>query len=441
MKGGENVMNRQTDGREQLKRSPVLTGLSFLHATQMFAPFLILPYALTEMDASALNRQYFLTAGLLIPVVLSWLAIRYCRAFWLYVLSGAAAAALAVFLVREPIFPALTVFFWAVRGSVRIKKGRMLKEYRELPAGGDQMAVPELSEIPMFLDEPHPVHLLLPVFCYLISLALGNHGPYRFLFALLCAELPVCFAFRWLAGFYEYVEAHQAVASLPVRTMKKSICLLLLPALLVLLLVMLPAVLYGEEPLMQIRFASEQQSQTELTDLPSGGNPAGAENIFDELAGEQTWELPRWVRFLMKASAWCILFAFAAFVIRGIFLGLRSVSRSFLGEEEDEITFLGTEDPAEKLSARKKERRIRLFLTPEERIRKKFRKAARTAAGREKRALHGTETPADLAEYMKDARMFAYADGAEELRRLYEKARYSRETCTREEAEQAEKIR
>lgn len=434
-------MSTQTAVRTRLKRSPVLTGLSFLHAALMFAPLLLLPYALTGMDATALNRQYFLMAGLLIPVILSWLAVRYCRALWLYVLTGAAAAALAVFLVREPVFPVLTVFFWMVRGSVRIKKGRMLKEYREFPAGAEQMTVPELSEIPMFLDEPAPVHLLLPVFCYLISLPLGNESLYHVLFGLLCAELPVCFAFRWMAGFYEYVEVHQAVASLPVRMMKKSICLLLLPALLILFLVMLPAILYGEEPLTRIRFAVEEQKGAEMTELPPAGDSTGVTSVLEELAVDQTFEIPRWVRFLAEACAWLILAAAVGFAIRAMFLGLRSVSRSFLQEEEDEITFLGSEDMVRRQSVRKKEKRFRLFLTPEQRIRKKFRKAARTAAGREKRTLHGTETPADLAEYMKDAQMFVYADGAEELRRLYEKARYSRETCTREEAEQAEKIR
>ena len=135
-------MNRQMKEKQKtvqtLKKSPVLTGLSFLHATLLLAPVPALLYGFAGAGREVLTRQYQMGGVLLLPVVLSWLAVRYCKALWLYVLSGAAAVVLAFSAVpggageaalapEKLIFAALTAFLWLVRGGVRIKKGRLRK--------------------------------------------------------------------------------------------------------------------------------------------------------------------------------------------------------------------------------------------------------------------------------------------------------------------------
>lgn len=434
-------MSTVTDAGNKLKKSSVLTGLSFLHSTLMFGPLLPLVYALAGMTDGYLTRQYILGGCLLVPVILSWLAVRHCRALWMYALSGAAAAVLAGVLAREPVFPALTVFLWLIRGSVRIKKGRLRKEYMELPAGEGAVTVPEAADIPMFLDEPQPVHLIMTVLFYLVSLMVKSGETYRFIFAVLCMDIAVCFLFRYLAGFYSYVEEHQSVASLPVRTMRKIVRLLLAPAFLILLLAMMPAVFYGKEPLKNIRLHSSGQAGYSVEYQPSDSQLFPGNQMLDGLSDETPWELPPWAGFVLQAFLWMIFLFAAALVIFGIFRGLRAMNRAFLKEEEDEITFLGSGEKGRRREVQNRVREPHLFLTPDRRIRRKFKKSARLAMKKEKKQPQGIETPAELEKYMKDAHLFADTEGEETLRRLYEKARYSQESCSREEAEQAEAVR
>ena len=185
----DKTKNKTKNKTKKLKKSPLLTWLAFLHSTLLLAPVLPLFYAFIGVRGEKLTVQFWLGALLLAPVILSWLAVRCCRALWLYTLSGIAAAALAFFATRNPVFTVLTALLWVIRGGVRIKKGKLRKAYLDMPVGEDSVQMPELAEIPMFLDEPHPVHFIVFVLFYLISLPLGIESLYRYIFALLFAEI------------------------------------------------------------------------------------------------------------------------------------------------------------------------------------------------------------------------------------------------------------
>ena len=397
--------------------------------------------AVTGRAGEELNGRFFLGAALLVPVILSWLAVRHLKALWIYTLSGAAAVLAAWMTVRELSFVLLTAVFWLVRGSVRIKKGRIRKEYMDLPAGEGAVPLPDLSEIPMFLDEPSPVHLFLPAGCYLLSLPMGEKSLYCFIFALLCADVAVCFVYRYLSSFYEYVAAHQSIAALPVRTMKKIIYLLLIPALLFLSLAMLPAALLKEEPLTKLRFEAVETIPGQQEFQPTSDTPSGPEALLSQLTGKEPRELPEWIRIAFQAFLWAVVLAAAVLLVTALYRALRAMNGAFLKEEEDVITFLGEEETREKLSVRRKKKMPRFFLDPSEKIRKKFRTSALWAMKREKRNLSGTETPGQLERAMEQAELFEEPGDSGLLRRLYEKARYSQEACSSREAELAEKLK
>lgn len=422
---------------KKLKKSPLLTWLAFLHSTLLLAPVLPLFYAFIGVRGEKLTVQFWLGALLLAPVILSWLAVRCCRALWLYTLSGIAAAALAFFATRNPVFTVLTALLWVIRGGVRIKKGKLRKAYLDMPVGEDSVQMPELAEIPMFLDEPHPVHFIVFVLFYLISLPLGIESLYRYIFALLFAEILVCFLFRYLISFWDYVEEHQSIANLPVQTMRRIIRLLLVPALLILLLVMLPSLLYGEEPLTKIRFQFDERNvQAEMPEpAVQGTEMTGA--MLDELIGVGASEPPRWLEPLMQALVWVVLAAAAVILLRALYRALCSMNRSFLKEEEDEITFLGEEDRKEKRKRKQDNASSRLFPAPAEQIRKKYKKTLRRGMRIQQKNPHGAETPEELEKLAE----IKTAEEMETLHRLYEKARYSHRECSREEARQAEQLR
>lgn len=481
-------MKEKQKKQQTLKQSPVLTGLSFLHATLLLAPVPALLYGLIGAGEEELTRQYWSAALLIVPVILSWLAVRYCQALWLYALTGIAATVLASFavpvVVGAVVIPAseleflenspttawlfsmagkltaggLTALLWVVRGSARIRKGKIRKELTEMPIGENAAQIPELSEIPTFLDEPRAIHFAFFALCYLISLPLGEDTLYRYIFGLLFADIPVCFLYCYLASFRAYVEEHQSIANLPVQAMKKIIHLLLVPALLILLLVMIPSLLYGEEPLTRVHIdlSSEGPAPARMTETPVQGNDMTQE-VLSQLSGGEAARIPAWIETLLEMAVWCILAAAAFLVLRALYRMVRSMNRSFLKEEEDEITFLVEEDHREKQKRKQSQGVSRFFLTPGEQIRKKYKKTLRRANRRGRKLPKGTETPAELellaglaaapqSKVLESAVSLELppheADGGtygkntdlETLHTLYEKARYSPIVCTPEEA-------
>lgn len=437
-------MKEQEKKLQTMKQSPVLTGLSFLHATLLLDPVPALLYGVIGAGKEELARQYWFGGLLILPVILSWLAVRCCQALWLYVLTGIAAAVLASFTVPMAVGKltagGLTALLWMIRGGARIRKGRIRKERMEMPVGENAVQLPELSEIPTFLDEPRAVHFLFFAVCYLLSLPLGEESLYRYIFGLLFVDILVCFLYRYLAGFREYVKEHQSIANLPVHTMKKIIYLLLLPALLILLLVMIPSLLYGDEPLtrVHINLSSESSASVQITQSSVQENDMTRE-FLSQLSGKETAEMPAWIEILLQLLAWCVLTAAAFLMLRAMYRAIRSMNRSFLKEEDDEITFLGEEDQRKERKRKQSQGTSRLFLTPGEQIRKKYKKTLRRAMLRRRKMAKGTETPAEL-ELSALGENPSNTD-MKTLHTFYEKARYSSDDCTSEEARRVSSLK
>lgn len=517
-KSGKEMTAKKQNSRQMLKKSPLLTGLPFLHATLLLAPVPAFLYALLGAGDEELLRLYWLGGLVIFPVVLSWLAVRHLQALWLYALSGVAAvilAALAAPMAGETVSlifgqpfsedssatlqrfsmagkltaGGLTAFLWLVRGAARIRRGKLRREFMEMPVGEGSAQMPELPEIPMFLDEPRSVQFAFFAVFYLASLPLGHGSLYRYIFGLLFADILVCFLYRYLNSFREYVEEHQSIANLPVQTMRKIIRLLLLPAVLVLLLAMAPALLYGDEPLTRLRIdlSGKGPAPVEFRQPPAQESQEMNE-ILSQLMDGEVRQVPAWVHTLLELLAWAILAAVAFLALRALYQALRTMNRSFLKGEEDEITFLGEEDRREKRRRKQEAKTSRFFLTPEEQIRKKYKKTLRRAIRRQQKTPTGAETPRELellaclipegeqtapgqaqntekranrelrtsaaevspsaarvspftAEVSPSAAETSPSAELDVLHALYEKARYSLSGCTQEEARRAGEVK
>ena len=133
--------------------------------------------------------------------------------------------------------------------------------------------------------------------------------------------------------------------------------------------------------------------------------------------------------------------------LRLIFKAMRHAMESFSDDGDDEITFLAKDDsPALEKKYRKETGRRGGFRSPDRKIRRLYKKLIRRTL---KEIPHGNETPFELEHkaglYARKALDTETADpgtgtDADRLHRLYEKARYAQEECTKEDLKSAASI-
>ncbi len=409
---------------------------------------------------------------LLIPLALGWIFIRVTRSLLLYLLCSCAVCALLAGLSHSALTTALSVFFFAARCYVRIKKGRLNRILSETPGEAGAQLSPELWEIPTFLDRPLPAHWAVFVFYYVIFLVAKKTEFLRYVFYLLLADVFVCFLFSYLDNMRRFIRESKRIANLPVHSIQKVGRILLLVSTILLGVIVLPSALYGREPLTNLHFHRKAVELTPSTEFPElmPGIPSGADF---GMPGEAPSEPPAWLVALGNVLFYLGVVAIAAAVLAAVYRICRNALAYFAQGEEDEIIFLGTEERAGTGSGKpslraKKERRN----SPNQKIRRLYKKTirramkeyadgkiqasltrpeeAKTLAGlaraKEGRAPvnqaflagsgaaatpAGWETPSELEAKAKLARN----ESTDKLHSLYEKARYSREGCTEEEAE------
>ena len=121
-----------------------------------------------------------------------------------------------------------------------------------------------------------------------------------------------------------------------------------------------------------------------------------------------------------------VMVAVGTAVLAGDLPERKNAGKAFSEDEEDEVLFLHQgNDERENLPWRREKKEG--YLSPNMRIRRKYKKRSKKP---ENNQPTGAETPAELEE-----RNELSGDGMRRLHDGYEKARYSREGCTKEEAE------
>ncbi len=438
-----------------------LAALSWLHILLICAGLYLLTILTYDMEAAGVplprtaKSPMELLAGslwLIIPLALGWVFIRMTRSLVVYLLCSCAVCALLSGLTHSVLTTALSAFLLAARCYTRIKKGKLARMLAETPGEAGAQLAPELWEIPTFLDRPSPAHWGIFVFYYVILLLAKKAFLLKYVFYLLLADVFVCFLFGYLDNMQRFIRENKRIANLPVHSIQKVGRILLLVSVILLGLIVLPSALYGREPLADLHIRRRTVEITPSTEMP--------EMMPDILSPadlgmtEAPSEPPAWLTALSNVLFYLGAVIAAAALLAVIYRICRNALSYFAQDEEDEILFLGAEETSgvhadRRLPREKKERRS----SPNRKIRRLYKKTIRNAmkknaaqgkvesgqkfpAGRtevpaESMFPAGWETPSELetkAQLARDA-------STDKLHTLYEKARYSHEGCTEEDAE------
>lgn len=406
---------------------------------------------------------------LLIPLALGWVFLRAIRSLVVYLLCSCAVCALLAGLTRSALTVTLAAILFALRCYARLKKGKIKRMLAEMPgeAGGQLSA--ELWEIPTFLDRPAPAHWGVFAFYYLIFLVAGRNDLLRDIFFLLLADVFVCFLFGYLDSMQSFIRENKRIANLPVHSIQKVGRILLLVSAILLGLIVLPSALYGREPLSDLRARIKPVELTPSTDMEELMQGGLSDPDFG-MPGEVPSDPPAWLVALGNLLFYLGAVVVAILLLVAVYRVCRNALSYFAEDEEDEILFLGAEESsgthAERRRAHaKKERRN----SPNQRIRRYYKKTILRAMKehsdmrkpvsepkasteqehtdrwisddqvilKDQKTPAGWETPSELeakAELARD-------EFTDKLHALYEKARYSREGCTKEESQCSENYR
>lgn len=448
--------------------------LSWIHSVLLFAGIYLVAAAFYGYRGSSLTRYFLRCLILLLPVVVSWLVVRRLRNFILYQAFGAAVT-VAVWAVTQCILTAVfTELIFILRSHAWIARAHNKKIEQETM--GLANPEPELWEIPTMLDRPQIWHCIWHLILYLGLIFTRRRDLLTIMFYLLVSEIVVCFTFNYLDWQQDFIRKCRNVANLPVRTMRKNRQVILGMALILLLLFMLPAMLFGKEPLtglLDLIKPLDIEFQIETEEPQPQGD--GMMEMLKSLGIDEAAEPPAWFQALTNIIMYGILMVFLIFVLRLLYgLCCRMMQSFAAGEPDDELIFPDRE------TEEKQEPGIRprsgFRSTPASAIRRKYRKLIWQRA---RTKITGTETPgeleakAGLRSTPKNSALPSvrrspgqenlssdplqseknnslsgalspenenHVSGADAsvtyLHAVYEKARYSREGCTRDEAKE-----
>lgn len=429
----------------KLTQNTILRILGWLHALLLFWSFYP-PIAILLKADQDTTAAYCLTGILLLfPVIISWYAVYKIKYLLLYLLCalplsllfGWGNGVLGIFCNTGfytwaiPAF-LLSLVLFLIRSYVKIQKGKLQKLLRELPTSNlERVDYSELS-LPVFLDVPHPAHWLLFAAHYVTGALLKESFYWHMIFALLFADVFVCFAHRFLTGFHQFLRTHSSSANLPVKTMKKVLGILFGAAFLVLFLFTIPSLLYGRELLSELNpvAAEEVAPVPEEHDFQPVGAP---QNSFDLLTEAAQNTPPPWLAPFLDALFYLLCVISCSIVLTAIYLACKKAGAFFSSETEDDITFLEKDFSDQAKTTGKKTPSFHRTLSANLQIRKYYKKTLRKKL---KVLPKGSETPAELETNAK----LKENEHRQALHRCYEKARYSSEICTATEAEQVRSI-
>lgn len=419
------------------KKGFALRLLSWVHSILILEGVWVLFAGVRHMEGAALFRFLALGAVLFIPVVVTDMLVRRCKSLVLFCLFGTTLVWAMALFAGSRLVGWFTVLICLFRCYAKLKQGEIRRRMREMPGEAGAQEGAQLWEAPTLLDCPKIIHCLLFVLLYLGLVVSGAYGLLGLMLSLLAAELWVCLAYGCLWQLEEFAERNRYVANLPIKGMKRTGAGILAAGTILLLLSMLPAALYHEEPLTKLRFEGQPAEYT-------GGEEAYAESAEPDLMMEELMrikasakETPPWMKAASKLVCLLMLIWISWQALRMVFAAVRRAVENFSDEGGDEVVFLGKdEEDGEAGEGVKTGAKKEGMFSPARRIRRLYRRAVkRRAAG----SISGSETPLELEEKAGFYRADARPDKSRDFRvvhDLYEKARYGNEECTKEEVKQ-----
>jgi hypothetical protein len=395
-----------------------------LSGTDYFA-VLALGLSLLIMEVLAwalLRRVHFMLLFLGIGCGISLLLSVICFALTARFENIRSALALATFV--------LCMIIILTHASARAKHGEIKADF--LATHDDDVPFRmELWEVPTLLTTPSPWCMLWFAAQYVVGLIAKQPLYWRTVFYLALLDLFVCFAFYYIRQFTVFLQDNHTSANLPVRTIRRVHLILLAVGTLLLVLFVTPAVFFNREPLSELTLkvshlpTSDDVGMAELFPTTATEENPFMEGLID--TGE-THEPPEWLKKLMNVLLVVILAGFVIAVIAAIVQAIRFAMRNFAICDEDEVLFLEDETADSVESADSAKTRDDGFFSVNRQIRRRYKKTIQKATSG---IPDHWATPSELEAHAG----LADSDGISVLHEVYEKARYSRDGATREDAE------
>lgn len=420
-----------------VKKGIVLRVLSWVHSMLIFEGVCVLSAGMGHMGSGELARFLLQGAGLIVPVAVTDILVRRCKRLWVFCIFGAVIVWAIELLTRSQLMGWLAVFICLFRCYVKLKQGEIRRKLRELPGEAGSAVISESMEfweVPTLLDDPGPVHCLVFILLYLGLVAVGSHGLLRLMLGFLAAEILICLAYGYLRQLSAFTEKNRCVANLPVKAMKRTGAGILGVGMILLLFAMLPAALCHEESLTKVRWEAPQaeNSRREENYEESGQTDHLMEELMRIRASAK--KTPPWLKAASKLVSILMLAWLAYLALKMVFAAVRRAAEAFSDDSEDEVVFLKTDD-GDKENDRKITGRVknRGLFSSDKRVRRIYKRAIKC---RMKGSILGSETPAEL-----EGKAGFYSAGSEVPERtelhtaheIYEKARYGKEECTKED--------
>ncbi len=429
------------------EKSRAMILLSWIHDILLFEGIYVLAIAIWNIRGQEVI--VFLLNGLfmIFPVSLSYIIIYKCRSLWIFLAFSLIMVWGMHTLSGNMITTWLTVFVFLFRFYVKMKQGEIRRKMKEMPNEAGAQEDQEMWEVPTLLDAPRVLYCLFPAGMYLYLLTFGRHGLLYLMLGILASEFCVCLAYCYLESLEGFVKKNIRVANLPAGAMKKIGNAILLTGITALMLFMLPAAIYHKEPLADIRL-KPLNMEGQMEDLYQGNTEP--DYLMEELLRlkSQAKKTPEWLLMASDLLYIITLIGLIFVVIKLIIIAIRKAMDSFSedGDGDDEIIFLGKDDNSmtEKRSLWKPGKKEG-FRSPERKIRRLYKKLIRRSL---KETPYGCETPLELeqkaglyrAPKQTDAVRYRRANPGQDdadicrIHELYEKARYSKDTCTQDDA-------
>lgn len=390
-------------------RGLVLHMIPWLHITMILAP-LYAAFANMIYHRAELGTAYYFYRALafLLPVAILSIAAERCRHFWLYLLIAAACAGGTLFLSGCWVATALVLVIAAVRYCARVR--------------GEES----------FLDAPHvPVAAV-----FILPFVIGGYSMDPFLqeISVILAAVYVVMSllYHGLNRLEKYISINRNMNNFPEQRISLSGGTIFGVTAVVVLLIAIPVIVMNYS-FIPIRPDADRNSAPPQIEQPSQTHSMyGLQAL---LGKDYEVKTPPVVLVILEKILMVVIpVGLAAFLLFVLIRAIWHMSRNFLatakgrngipllrGEEDDEIesTLHLEEENAFGIS----EKKLRFFdFSPDGMIRKKYVKTIRAAS---KERPQEWQSPAEIE------------DGAGVknplLHQLYEKARYSRDGCTKEE--------
>lgn len=382
--------------------------LSWIHIVLLLSGVYLVAAAVLRMTPVQAEKYLASGTALLVPAALSWFLVRRIRALWLYILAAVPVCLLYYYAFGFSVTLFLCVLIFLLRCSGWIRE--------DAETSG--------------AEEPRPIHWLVFGLVYLLALVTGAYYQLPWIRALLTAEIFVCLIFSYLRRIDAYIALKQRLANLPADRIRKVGRLILVMLVFLLALLVLPALLCRQEPLIGLaehfrNMHFEVPMNTAPEEIWQGGDmprefPGG-------LAGEAK-EPGIFVRVVFRILTAVSLAAGILLTVFLLYAWWKHVSEQF-SRQGDEIVFLSEEVREEAgISRLRRRNRKERRGSPNQRIRRLYKKILKK---RLPALPGGWETPEELEH---EAQLEADEE-TRQLHELYERARYSKSGCTAMEAE------